>query len=242
MDLGLQNRVALVSGGSGYLGRVIGATLRAEGAHVVLAGRTLATLEQAAEELRALPGEGEVATLVMDTSDTEAVTAAIDALVAERGRLDVLVNTAAPAAGTLDPAKDAAADSVLAAIDGKAMGYLRTSTAALPHMRAAGYGRIVQVVGQYAHMTASVTAASRNIVANSVSKTLADQLAGTGVTINVVAPGVVSDTPSTEVAMARAGQSSPQQVAATVAFLASEIAGAISGEEIASGHRLLGVQ
>lgn len=240
MELGLQGRVALVVGGNGYLGRAIARSLVAEGARVVLGGRDAGKLAAAARELAA--GGAEPGVLVLDTRDAAGVTAAIDGLVASEGRLDVLVNTAAPPAGTLDPARDHDADAVLDAIDGKAMGYLRTTEAALPHLRAAGYGRIVQVSGQNAHFTASVTAAARNIVVTSFSKSLADELAGSGVTINVVDPGHVTGSPSPHVEPARGGESTPEQVAAIVTFLASEVAGAISGESIASGHRALGVQ
>ncbi|GLI26919.1 dehydrogenase [Agromyces rhizosphaerae] len=240
MDLGLAGRVALVSGGSGYVGRAVAAALRDEGAVVVLAGRDEDRLERAVADLDA--GTDRITAVTMDTRDEASVDAAVGYVVREHGRLDVLVNTAAPPAGTLDPARDHDAAQVLDAIDGKAMGYLRTTDAALPHMRAAGHGRIVQVSGQNAQFTASVTSSARNAVVSVASKTIADELAGTGVTVNVVDPGLITDTPSTAVQPARAGESTPQQVAAAVVFLASEQAAAISGVSLAVGHRAYGVQ
>lgn len=229
-------RVALVVGGSGYIGREIARQLIDAGAIVVLAARSPERLAEASA------GLGGVATQLIDTGDEASVRAVVDAVVAEHGRLDVLINTAAPSARTLDSAKDADPTQILAAIDGKAMGYLRCSNAVIPVMRSAGYGRIVNVNGQNAFLSGSITAAARNGVVQLAAKSLADALAGTGVTVNTVNPGIVTAHPSAEVAPARPGDSSPEQVAALVVFLASEIAGAISGETVAVGHRVRGVQ
>lgn len=66
-------------------------------------------------------------------------------------------------------------------------------------------------------------------------------VSGTGITINTVSPGIVSDTPSSEVGTGSSGESSPGQVADLVTFLASSRAAAISGESIAIEHRVRGV-
>lgn len=237
MDLGLTDRVVLIVGGAGYLGREIARAFVAEGARVILGGRTAATLDAVAGELG-----GGTTTVILDTRDAASSQAAVDEVVATHGRLDVLVNTAAPSAGTLDSARDRDAEQVLDAIDGKAMGYLRVTEAAVPVMRAAGFGRIIQVSGQNAWLSSSVTAAARNAVVNTSAKVIADDLAGSGVTVNVVNPGNVKDEPGHEVAIGRGGESSPAQVAALVVFLASHAAAAISGESIAVGHRVRGVQ
>ena len=77
--------------------------------------------------------------------------------------------------------------------------------------------------------------------AMTAAKNLADAVAGTGVTVNTVSPGTVSETPATEVAPGRGGESSPRQIADLVAFLVSPLAAAVSGESIAVGHRVRGV-
>lgn len=235
MDTGIAGRVALVVGGAGYIGREVARQLEAEGATVVIAGRSAEHLAEAASGTAAH-------TAVIDTRDEASVRSVVDAVVAEHGRLDILVNTAAPSARTLDPAKDRDPAQILDAIDGKAMGYLRCATAAIPHMDAAGFGRIVNIVGQNANVTGSVTGSVRNAAAVIVAKNLADALAGSGVTVNTVNPGMVTDTPSAAVETAKPGDSTRQQVAAAVVFLASVPAGGISGETIALGHRLRGVQ
>lgn len=237
MDLGLTDRVVLIVGGSGYLGSAAAREFVREGARVVLGGRRRDRLESVAREVG-----GDATVVVLDTRDESSVRAAIEAVVAEHGRLDVLVTTAAPPADQLDAARDRDPAQILDAIDAKALGYLRAAVAAIPVMRAAGFGRIIEVGGQNSRLTASITAAARNVVVDAAAKALADDLAGTGVTVNVVAPGAVLDDPPAEVALGRPGASTPAQVAATILFLASEAAGGISGETIAVGHRVRGVQ
>jgi NAD(P)-dependent dehydrogenase (short-subunit alcohol dehydrogenase family) len=223
VDLGLGGRVVLVVGGTGLIGRAVVARLREEGATAIPASR------------HAEDG------IVLDARDPEAVTAALAEIKAEHGRLDAVVVAAAPSARTLDADRHADPEQVLDAIDTKAMSFLRLANAALPIMTEAGYGRIVGVSGQNAFLTGSVTGSVRNAALIIAAKNLADAVAGTGVTINTVSPGIVSDTPATEVEAGRPGDSSPEQIADLIAFLVSPRASAISGESIAIGHRVRGV-
>jgi len=222
MDLGLQERSILVVGGHGFIGRAIVERLRAEGAHAIPASR------------HAPDG------IVMDAADDASVTAAFERIVAEHGRLDGVVVTAAPSARTLDPSRNSDPAQVLEAFDGKALTFLRVANAAIPLMRAAGYGRIVGISGQNAFLTGNLAGSVRNAALIIAAKNLADALAGTGVTINAVSPGTVVEEPSPEVGIAKGGQSRPTDIAALTAFLLSPLAGAISGESIAVGHRVLG--
>ncbi|MEV4352576.1 SDR family NAD(P)-dependent oxidoreductase [Actinoplanes sp. NPDC049596] len=233
MDLGIAGRTALVVGGSGLLGRAVAAALLHEEVRVVLAARNETRLADAAHSL-----DDEPASLTVDTHDPASIQAAVDRL----GTVDILVNTAAPPAQTLDPARDSDPGQILEALDAKAGGYLRVMNAVLPHMRASGFGRIVNISGQNAHLTRSVTGAVRNQAVITASKALADAHAGTGITINVVNPGTVTADPSPTVSPATGGESTPEQVAALVTFLCSIHAATISGESIAVGHRVLGVQ
>lgn len=210
-------------GGTGLIGRAVVERLRAEGATAIPASRN--------------PTDG----ITLDAQDDRSVAAAIDAVVTEHGRLDALVVTAAPSARTLDASRHADPAQVLSAIDAKAMSFLRLANAALPIMSEAGYGRIVGVSGQNAFLTGNVTGSVRNAALIIAAKNLADIVAGTGITINTINPGIVSDTPATEVETARGGESSPAQIADLVAFLVSARAAAISGESIAVGHRVRGV-
>jgi NAD(P)-dependent dehydrogenase (short-subunit alcohol dehydrogenase family) len=223
MNLGLRGHVALVVGGTGLIGRAIGERLRTEGATAVAAARHV------------------VDGITLDAQDSASVTTALKQVIEQHGRLDALVVAAAPSAQTLDASRHADPDQVLAAVDAKAMSFLRLANAALPIMARAGYGRIVGVSGQNAFLTGNVTGSVRNAALIIAAKNLADSVAGSGVTVNTVSPGTVSASPTSDVELGSGGETSPEQIADLVAFLASPLAGAVSGESIAIGHRVRGV-
>ncbi|MFJ3379497.1 SDR family NAD(P)-dependent oxidoreductase [Curtobacterium sp. NPDC090217] len=223
MDLQLTDRVALVVGGKGYIGSAVADRLRAEGATVVVASRS------------ATDDDG----VAIDTADQASVDAGVASVIAQHGRIDVLVVTAAPSAGTLDPAKKSDPDQIARAVDGKALGFLRVANAVLPGQREAGFGRVVVVSGQNAYFSGNITASLRNTAVSVIAKNLADEAAGSGVTVNVVNPGTVTDEPVAEVQRGSGGESSPQQIADLIAFLSSPLS-MVSGESISIAHRVLG--
>lgn len=223
MDLELAGRVVLVVGGTGLIGGAVLDRLRAEGAVAVSASRS------------GIGGLG------MDVRDEASVAAGITEVLTNHGRLDGVVVAAAPSARTLDPARNSDPAQVLEAIDAKALGFLRVANAALAPMMVAGQGRIVGLAGQNALLTGNVTGSVRNAALIIAAKNLADSVAGTGVTVNTVSPGIVREDAATEVGIGQAGECRPGEVADLVVFLLSPIARAISGESIAVGHRVRGV-
>ncbi len=223
MDLGLTGRVALVVGGTGLIGTAVVERLRAEDASVVVASRHPVN-----------------SSVLLDASSDQSVRAAIDLVTRDHGQIDVLVVAAAPAAQTLDQARSSDPAQVLGAIDAKAMTFLRVANAVVPGMRNRGFGRIVVISGQNALLTGNATGTVRNAATILLAETLADELAGTGVTVNAVNPGTVTNTPHSDVQPGRGGDSTPKQVADLVAFLCSPIS-ALSGESVAVGHRVLGI-
>lgn len=222
MDLRLNRHIALVVGGAGYIGAAVTARLREEGATVIVASR------QTDEGVR------------LDGHDTASVHEAVEHVIAEHGRVDVLVVTAAPSAQTLDPARNSDPEQVADAFDGKALVFLRIANEVIAHMRQAGYGRVVAISGQNGLITGSIAGSVRNAATVVIAKNLADGLAGTGVSVNTVNPATVTDDPAPDVEPGRGGESSPQQIADLVAFLASPIS-VLSGESISIGHRVRGV-
>ncbi|KUM29693.1 dehydrogenase [Arthrobacter sp. EpRS66] len=223
MDLQLDHKVILVLGGTGYIGTAIVEQLRAEGADVVVASR-----------------HPEGGGILMDARDQDSVNSAVKSIIAEYERIDGLVVTAAPSALTLDPKLHDDPAQVLEAIDAKALSFLRVAKEVGGHMQAAGFGRIVGISGQNALQTGNVTGSLRNAALILAAKNLADMFSGSGVTVNAVNPGLVTEEPAAEVPIGRAGESSPAQIAALVAFLLSPVA-VISGESIAVGHRMRGM-
>jgi len=222
MDLQLRDRVVLVVGGAGFIGSAIAHRLADEGATVIVASRS------------------GVDGIVLDAADDASVSAGLSSLLETHGRLDAVIMTAAPAAHTLDASRNSDPAQVADAVSGKALTFLRIANAVIPAMRDAGYGRIIGVSGQNGFLTGNVAGSVRNAALNIIAKNLADELAGTGVTVNTVNPAKVSETPTADAAPTRGGESSPAQIADLVAFLASPLS-MLSGETIAIGHRVHGV-
>ena len=220
MDLQLQDQVILVLGGNGTIGADVVNVLKSEGAIPLVASRS--------------------SELSIDASDEASVRAGIEKVVTEYGRLDGLVVSSAPAAQTLDPAKADDPEQVLTAIDGKAMTFLRTANIALDVMKKQGYGRIIALSGKNSYVTDSTTASARNATLNVIVKNLADQNAGSGITVNAISPGFVIEDPSAGIDRAD-GQTSPREVADTIVFLLSPKMASISGEIISVGHKAKGV-
>lgn len=222
MDLEIRNHVALVVGGTGLIGTAVVSRLHAEGATPVIASRS---------------GRDGV---VMDGRDPESVDRALDLVLAQHGRVDMLIVGAAPSAQSFDSQRLSDPDYVLQAVDEKAMTFLRIATTVLPSMTARNYGRIVGIGGQNAYLTGNIAGGVRNAALIIAAKNLADSLTESGITVNVVNPGLVTPTPSSAVEPGKSGESTPDQVADLIVYLASPRSGAISGESIAVGHRIRG--
>lgn len=253
MDLGLRGKVALVTGGSGGIGRATALTLAREGADVAVLARDPQRLESVRRELAALGVS--VHAVSADTTVSREVDLAVAEVVTVLGRLDIVVNAAATPATTqgtptLEGLDDA---SVLEDVNTKAIGYLRVARAAAPHLVAGGWGRIISVSGMNARLTGSVAGSMRNVAVVALTKNLADELGPRGVTVNAVHPGytVTERTPEQLGEWALRDGLSPDQVrermAATtsnqrlvtadevadvIAFLASSRGGSINGEAI----------
>lgn len=245
-----EGRVAVVTGAGSPdgIGFAVASALAAEGARVVLG----ATSERVHDRAAALGpcAVGVVADLTVDGAADTLVAAAMD----RWGRLDVLVNNA----GMTSVASGWDADSEVAALtlaewDAALARNLTTAflmcRAVVPVMRAAGYGRIVSVGSTTGTVNAmpgqsTYTAAKAGLVG--LSRALALEVVGSGVTVNVVAPGYVATGSQLafEAAAAAAGPAgrsgTPAEIAACVAFLAHESASFVTGAVLVAdgGHGL----
>lgn len=183
--------MALVSGANRGIGRAIAEGL-AELGHVVAVGaRLLDDANDAATQI----GNGAFA-VELDVTDAASVTAAVDAVVARAGgRIDVLVNNAGGHYDEGVRARHLSADDLLDALEVNTLGPVRLISATLPHMLAAGWGRIVNVSSR----SGTFAATWGNAPAYGVSKAalnmltfqLAKDLHGTGVLVNAACPGWV---------------------------------------------------
>lgn len=240
MDLQLNGRRAIVTGGSRGIGKVIARELAASGVDVVITGRTAATLEAAARDVAATTG-GRVEAVVGDATSDEDVTNLVAQTVTLLGGVDILVNNAAVPGGSGGPASalGAALSDVTYDFDAKVLGYLRTARAVAPHFQDQGWGRIINIGGLSARQTGSLSASVRNLAVVAVTKTLADELGPSGVTVNVLHPGRTRttgvDEPPAPDTNCIGRVVDAVEVAWLVTFLASPRSAAITGEVIACG-------
>ncbi|WP_018502857.1 SDR family NAD(P)-dependent oxidoreductase [Parafrankia discariae] len=249
MDLRLSDRRAIVTGGSRGIGRAIALALLAEGVQVVIAARDADVLKAAAADLTAATG-GTVLPVVADTGSDTSVQELVETTVSELGGVDILVNNAARPGGAGGPggARALSTADVAADFNVKVLGYLRTAQAVAPHFIAQDWGRIINIGGLAARQVGLASGSIRNVGVAALTKTLADELGAHGVTVNVVHPGLTltGDHGGTvvladEYIQAAAARISigraitADEVASVVAFLASPLAVAITGESIAAG-------
>lgn len=253
MDLGIAGKVAFVSGGSRGIGRATAELLAADGVHVVIAARDQVAIDDTVAAIRANGGDavGVSADLTRPDDVARAVAAATEAF----GPPDIAVsNVHGPGPGDFFELTD---EQFVAAFHEMTLSVVHLTRNVVPHMKAQGWGRLVNVGSGAAkepppelrHMLANVARAA--VV--TLQKSLANELGPHGITVNTVATGWIGTDrmwgyvdmlagergvsrdaalePFTSVIPARR-VGKPREMAATIAFLCSEAAGYISGEMI----------
>lgn len=188
MDLGLAGKAALVGGGSQGLGRATAEALGREGASVAIYARSEEPLRRVAEEITDTTGAPVVA-VPADVRNAEDCERAVARTVAEFGRLDVLVvNVGGPPYGAGVPETD---EGWTDAWTTWTLSSIRLSRLAVPHMRAAGGGSIVNITSCGVHQQIPETALSEvpRLATTGFAKHLATELASEGIRVNNVLPG-----------------------------------------------------
>lgn len=256
MDLQLEGKRAIVTGGSRGIGKAVAGVLAHEGCDVVIAARGREALEPAAAELSESTGR-KVIPITVDTGDDESVRSMVAAAAEQLGRIDVLVNSAAKPMGQSAPPKldDITGEIFWDDMNVKVLGYLRCAQAVAPMMRANGWGRIINISGLGARSTGSAVGSMRNVAVAAMTKNLADELGPHGINVTVVHPGLTRTeaTPGVIAGISKAREISldeaerrlvhnsvhrlvdSAEVANVVAFLASPRSSAITGDAVACG-------
>jgi 3-oxoacyl-[acyl-carrier protein] reductase len=248
MDLGLEGKRALVGGASAGLGFAAARALAAEGARVAIVSRSVERIQGAAERIREATGR-EVLPLAGDLSTADDPARVVREAAARWGGLEILVtNTGGPRSGNFD---DVGADDFARSVELTLRSAERLIRAALPHLRSAGWGRIVcltSITAKEPHDGLVLSNCLRPAV-HGLAKSLSRH-AGPGITVNCVCPGFTDTERLHELAEARAAREGstaeavyagwrkripraelgrPEEIAAAVAFLCSEPASFING-------------
>lgn len=254
MDLGLKKRGALVTGGSQGIGKEVALQLAAEGARVALTYRS--EQEKAREVVQEIERRGgEAVALELDLGSVESVKAAVAATVARFGQIDVLVNNAVRWSERLPWEAPRFEDVPLAEWQGvihdNIDGAFAAIQAAVPSMRARGWGRIVNISSGVAldGVVGAGPYAAAKAALHGLTSVLARELGPHGILTNVVVPGLtLTDRVSAQVSpefVAQRGKAypvgrllRPEEVAPTIVFLCSAANTAVTGEIVrASGGR-----
>lgn len=230
----LSDRVVLITGATGALGRAVTQDFAQTKARLVLTARSEVDLQRLVAQV-GLPMDG-VAVIPADATQVPDVSQLVEGALSGFGRLDVLLNCAGGWSGGQTVAETAVEDwdSALAL-------NLRTafllSRAVLPAMTAAGWGRIVHVSSRTAveprAKQAAYVVAKVGLIA--LTDVLAAEVKGSGVTVNVIVPAII-DTPANREAMPKGDPTRwvpPQHIAATMRFLCSDAAASVNGAHIA---------
>ena len=191
MDLKLEGKTALVSGGSSGIGKAAARALALEGVNVAIAARNVKRLEEAASEIR-----GGVKSRVMpiqaDLTDRKQIEAMVDRVVKEFGRLDILVNNAG--ASRFGDPLTIDAEAFYEAMELKYFGYVFCSRAAAGHMIKQGGGRIINVLGTGGKqvLPMHIPGGAANAALEIFTKGFAHHVADKGILVNAVSPGGVA--------------------------------------------------
>ena len=193
MTLELQGKRALVTGSSSGLGEAIAKRLAQEGARLVVHGRNVERAERVAAEIRAAGGEAHVA--IGNLSRDDEATAVCDAAEAALGGIDILVNNAGGDSAGAGQATffEATPAEWVSTYQGNVVSAVRMIQRFAPGMKAAGWGRIIQISSLVSHRPNLVIPdyAAAKAALNNMTVGLSQMLAGSGITVNSISPGVI---------------------------------------------------
>lgn len=183
-----RGKVAVISGGSSGVGKATAALLAGQGAHVVLLARRADRLDAAAAEMK-----GSVLAIPVDVSDGQSVRTAFAQVEERFGRIDILVNSAG--AARIRAITETTDDDIGACIGANLLGPIHTTRSAVPLMRAAGGGDIVNISSEITmdHMPLMAMYAASKHGLNGFTAAMRRELRGDGIRVSLVVLGSIAD-------------------------------------------------
>ena len=252
MNLGLRDRVAIITGSSQGIGKAIAYSLAQEGAHVTICARNMDKLQDTARTITTSTGTA-VLPVRVDLSEKKDIRVMVESTVGKFGRIDILVNnTGGPPSKLFLETSD---EDWYHAVDSLLMSVINCCRAVIPYMKEKVEGRIINMTSFAAKQPADRLILSNTLRAGilGLTKTLSNELAEYGILVNAVCPGWTQTRRVAQLAQATAEKNGrtceavvdewastiplkrlakPEEIANAVAFLASEKASYITGAVI----------
>jgi NAD(P)-dependent dehydrogenase (short-subunit alcohol dehydrogenase family) len=190
MDLLLQGKRAIVTGGSRGIGRAIARQLALEGCDVAIGARSEGPLKQAAEELAKETGR-KIVPVTFDAMSLDSIKAFVKTSADALGGAEIVVNSAARVGGAQGDIETLDEQEILNDFEEKAIGYLRVARAAIPYMKQAGFGRIINISGLAGRAPGTnLSGGARNAATVVLTKAWANALGKYNITCNAIYPGL----------------------------------------------------
>jgi NAD(P)-dependent dehydrogenase (short-subunit alcohol dehydrogenase family) len=251
MDIGLQGKVVIVTGGSAGIGQATALAFAGERAKVVVVGRNIEPLQQTVSDIEAAGSEG--LAVVADLSRPEDIKRVVTETVARFGRIDVLFNNAGSATG--GPFLEIPDEQWLEAMQLKFFGYMRLTREVTPYLIEAGGGRIINIIGGAGKEPTPgfLPGSATNAAIRNFNKGLALALKPYNILVNAISPGPtrtqravrlleqqakLRGLPVEQLEKEQASNSvggritEPEEIAAVALFLASKQIVTLTGAEI----------
>ena len=251
MDLGLQGKNAIVTGGNRGIGRCCALALAREGAAVCIAARDQVLLEQVVVEIAAGGSEGHA--VAVDLATLAGCRKVVDAAVGRFGGVDILINCAGAAQG--EDVLTLSTELLDDALGLKTYSYLRMSQLVIPHMKRNRWGRIIHIAGAAGASPSqgNIPVSVANIAILNMTRALSDAVSAHGILVNAICPGLTNTQRARNLYQAEAEKegvdiekflhhignklparriAEPEEIAQAVAFLASEPCSYMFGSSI----------
>lgn len=190
MDLGLRDKVAIITGGSDGIGKAAALSMAQEGASVVIVARRPDVLEEAVQDIKAAT-EGQVMPISADVTDPDSARSIVERTMNQYGRLDILVNNAGTSMAK--PFEDVSKDDWEYDFDLKVWGAVRLIQESIPEMRKVGGGRIINVtnLGGRTPGPASMPTSISRAAGIAITKGLSKDLAKDNILVSTVCIGLI---------------------------------------------------